>query len=336
MRVFGALMALLSVCGIAEAEQIPGSEFAVGNWSGGAYTLADTGGFSHCAVSAPYLSGDTLIFTVNRDVTVSVAVVSPTFRLVAGQTFPVALRVDSRAPYYVQAQAVDSDFATLLLQNFDEAMRALQGGRTLYVDSAFGGGVYDLTGSRRALQRAVDCAVANYEYAGPINPVPVTGGGAEVDKTLLFQVATDMISQMGITDSRYLSAEEMREIVQAEGVMWESPERGVVGGVIVVPLDPAQPLQSSDGADIAFLGGGCKGDMATTSRNIEVPDMEAREIRARCVADTGQTETLLTKLRYGGHALYTVVAYSQPMAPAEDRSTFNERFALRAASFLRE
>jgi hypothetical protein len=63
-----ALIALaLSVTAFAGqsafADQIPGSQTNVANWSVGAY--AKEGKFSHCAMSATYNSGITMLYSVS-------------------------------------------------------------------------------------------------------------------------------------------------------------------------------------------------------------------------------------------------------------------------------
>ena len=77
----------------AQAELIRGSQFTFQNWSGEAYTDSNTGAFSHCVVSADYVSGDTLFFSVTRGGEVGVGVTSPYMNLNPGSQFPVALYV---------------------------------------------------------------------------------------------------------------------------------------------------------------------------------------------------------------------------------------------------
>ena len=108
------------------ADLIPGSSFNYGNWYGNAFTNDATGEFSHCAISASYNSGDILYFTINSDVTVSVAVSNPTLNLTANQTFPVSLTVDRRQKFFGTATAISREMATLTIDDFANAMAALQ------------------------------------------------------------------------------------------------------------------------------------------------------------------------------------------------------------------
>jgi hypothetical protein len=97
----------------AFAEMIPRSEFAYQNWQGAAYTFEGTSDFSHCVISASYVSGDILYLSVNAGGTVGVGVQSSNLRLSVGETFPVTLMIDGRAPIYATATAATTDFATL-------------------------------------------------------------------------------------------------------------------------------------------------------------------------------------------------------------------------------
>ncbi len=164
---------LIALSGPAGAEEIPGSSFGYGNWEGAAYTFTGTNEFSHCAISVGFVSGDTLYFGVNQDATITVGVASENYNLVADQSFPVALYVDRRQPFYATATAIDRTFAVLTIEDFPAAMDAFGRGRTLRMESAQATGNYDLTGSFRALEAARQCAINQLQIAAK-NPPTVT------------------------------------------------------------------------------------------------------------------------------------------------------------------
>ena len=56
--------AMSMVANSASAEKI--SDLRAGAWKGGAYSNNNTGEFSHCAASARYKSGTSLLFSVTR------------------------------------------------------------------------------------------------------------------------------------------------------------------------------------------------------------------------------------------------------------------------------
>lgn len=336
MLTLGAFQAL--------AEEIPGSFFKSGNWQGAAYTFDDTGRFSHCVISASYISGDTLLFSVNDDVSISVAVVSPALRLSPGQTFPVRLTIDRRQSFEGTATALGTDFASLTINDFANALFALQKGRTLVIESPAGNGIYDLTGTFRALEAAKACAVAHYGYSSaPVAnataavSTPAAAAPAAIDKTMLFQIATGMISDLEIKDSRYFTPQEVTEYFGNDlGVFWTSASTGIMGGAFLgqgaVPVD----LRSTDASDLAILAQGCTGDIASASRDAMIPGFIARELRTRCVTEQGSFDKLTTKLLLDGMVLYTVLIFdTQSGGTPEARQEMSEGVALRAASFVK-
>lgn len=326
----------------ASAEYIAGSEIGFGNWHGAAYTFDETGRFSHCAVSAPYLSGDTLYLSVNQNATVTVGIESPGLNMTPGQEIPVTLYIDRRAPFYGRAYAVNPTFATLILADFEAALTALQKGRLLVVESAVGRGTYDLTGTYRALNATLDCAVQHMNYASsPAAPAqaPTTEvSSAPVDKTVLFQVATGMIADLGMTDFQYLSEAETKALFPGDAVAWNSPSMGMLGGVVAISSNGLTDLKETDGADISFLAKDCSGDVATTSRNVSLADYQSRELRSMCVEGSQSTETFLNKTLVGGTVLYTLLVFNQAAAVNEpqQRQALSEKAAIRAASFIKE
>ena len=93
----------------ASSEEIPGSQFGYGNWSGAGYTYNDTGTFSHCVVSAAYASGDTLFLSVTDGATVVIGISNPSFRFKPGFTFPGMVEIDRRARFAARITAGDGD-----------------------------------------------------------------------------------------------------------------------------------------------------------------------------------------------------------------------------------
>lgn len=335
------LASLVLAAAPAYAEYIPGSDIRVGNWAGAGYTYDETGRFSHCVVSASYLSGDTLYLSVNEDASVTVGVESPGLTMTVGQEIPVALYIDRRAPFYGRAYAVDTSFATLVLNDFEAALTALQKGQTLVVESAIGSSTYDLTGTYRALNATLDCAVRHLDYvsAPAAAAQPEVGASASpVDKTLLFQVATGMIADLGMNDFVYLSEAETKALFQSDAVAWSSPSMGVLGGVVAMAADGLQQLKETDAQDFAFLAEGCEGEVATTARNVSMTDYQSRELRAMCVDGDESTESLLNKTLVGETVLYTLLVFSQASTVNEPqkRQELSEQAAIRAASFVKE
>lgn len=325
-----AILALALVTSSAAAEMIPRSGFSSGNWNGAAYTNDKSGQFSHCAISAKYVSGNTLYFSVNADASVSVAVVGQ-LGLTEGQQFPVALYVDRRRPFYGTAQALSSDFALLNIREFEAAMTAFQKGYVLRIEALGGLTEYDLVGTYRALEAARQCARANYRY---------TAAPQVRDKTAMFQVSTMIISDLGLSDFRYLSDKELRERGWENSVAWTSEQFGVTGLSLIMPAEQNMDLRSTDPADTQFIASGCGGDYATSARSIDLDNSgSARELRLICTEEDRVSETYLSKFLNGNQVVYTVLVFEDANAAlprSAPRPEQSERATIRAARFMSE
>ena len=147
-----------------------------------------------------------------------------------------------------------------------------------------------------------------------------------------------MISDLGLSDFRYFTEAESKEFLDSNGVFWSSEQAGIFGGVLTVQTDTEESLKVSDANDIAFIGRDCAGDVATASRNLDVPDTDAREIRALCVTDGKTVESLLTKVRVGKEVFYTLLIFNADakIEGQEARRTISEGTTLKAVSYIRE
>lgn len=321
------------------AEEIPGTQIAYGNWSGAAYTFED-GTFSHCVVSADYVHGNTLLFSVNADATVNVGVVSPTETFVPDQEFPVALYVDRRAPFYGNAVALDTTFAVLTIDDLDRALDSFRAGQTLVVQSQFGEVPFDLTGTSRALAMVFDCAVENLNYRAPT----ATAADDRVDPAVLMQVATGNITALGVTDFAFLSEAEMAELFpnsdpSSQKLFWRSPALGLLSGVVVAERGGAMDLKVGDASDLANLASLCGGDFVTGVRQVPEAGVDMREIRAACTAGASSSEHYLTKFFVDDSIVYSWLWFEGSPSSGEgapDRKKMSESAALQTASYLAE
>ncbi len=346
MRTLPLALSLI-VCPLAvAAEFIPGSDLVVGNWSGAAYTYDDgdwAGLFSHCVVNAPFRSGDKLYFSVSHDISVTMGVESRAITQPVGTLFPVTVYVDRIPPFYGDAEVVLNNFATLTFRDFSVAMDAFQRGQTLTVESLLGTRQFDLTDSFRALEAAKACASYYYGYRlspGPASedPLVATAPQTQTDPALLYQIATEMIAEMKVSDFRYLTQAELGEIGLGQSVFWESASLGVTGGVMLLPAPEGGNIRSTDGGDLAAMSESCAGEVATTSTDVSFTDFAARELRILCVEDAGSLETLITKVLVGQSVLYTILQFGDngTGGGTVNRDAVSEEVAVRAASYVLE
>jgi hypothetical protein len=333
----GAFVAAFLPC-LSVAQDIPGSYFAYGNWSGGAYLDSQTGAFSHCAVSASYLSGDMLVFSMSRDGVIGVGVASPALNLQPGVSFPVSIVVDRRRPYYGTAVALDSDHASVFIEELDAALDAFRRGFTLTVEGVSMRGQYDLTGTFHALERMTRCAIENYAYVRPQAPSPQPPAST-FDQAILYQVATQTITSFGIRDFEFATMDELAaEGFGTNAVRWVARQSGVAATILAIAVNENDALRDSDAGDTQFLAGQCSDEYVTSARNLSEVDFDIREIRVMCAGQGNITEHYLNKFRVGDHHVYTWFEFSSDYAPpAGGTSQQNSANAsIVAASFLLE
>ncbi|WP_321334283.1 hypothetical protein [Breoghania sp.] len=140
----------------AHAEKI--SSFKIGNWEGGAYTHSQTGEFSHCAASASYRSGITLIFSIHKDLNWALGLVNKKWKLDVGKSYPVRYWVDRRRDYSGTAEVISSNQVKVALPGDDRLFSAVRHGRQLTVLAANDEMKFSLTTTNRMLSRLFDCA----------------------------------------------------------------------------------------------------------------------------------------------------------------------------------
>ena len=76
-----------------------------------------------------------------------------------------------------------------------------------------------MSGTFRALEATRNCVIHNYRYVGATgNPSQPPVAASKIDRTLLFQIATGMIADIGISDFRYLTESEALEQSKANAV----------------------------------------------------------------------------------------------------------------------
>lgn len=319
-------------------DQIQGSQFSYGNWQGAAYTDVKTGNFSHCAVSADFLSGNRLIFTVNLGGTVNVAVGTPSDTFIPGEQFDVALYVDRRQPFFGQATGVDTKLATLNISELKRALDTFRYGQTLVMVSKYGKTYFDLTGTSRALLSTVSCAL---NYVNAKTEVAPTFQDS-IDSAVLMQVVTGQVTAVGATDFEFLTDDEMKRIFPnsdpgIQRVFWRSPSNNLLSGILVVNRGSATSLRDTDSSDIAILAAMCNGDFATGARELPNTNAEVREIRAVCDASGQRAEHYLTKFFFGTKVIYTWLWFSGESTKAASQAThaeMSDRAALSTVSYL--
>ena len=166
----------------AQAKQMYG--FKSGVWQGGAYSSNKTGNFSHCAASARYKSGITLVFSVNRSYQWKMSFAKSSWNLRKGNAYPIVYRVDRARVFKGKALAINPKMAIAPLPG-KGLFRQMRRGKQLFVKTRKDVLAFSLNGSSRMLSRLVKCVKRNNVRAtdpfGDVSDDPF-GAGAPVQQ----------------------------------------------------------------------------------------------------------------------------------------------------------
>lgn len=140
----------------AWAEQI--SSFDIGNWNGGAYTHTQTGDFSHCAASAQYRSGITLVFSIDRQLTWAMGLANESWKLAEGDSYPVRYWVDRGSDFTGTATAITATQVKIPLPGDDRLFLRMRRGSVLTVRAANQTMKFSLKSTNQMLSTLFNCA----------------------------------------------------------------------------------------------------------------------------------------------------------------------------------
>lgn len=144
----------------AMAQEIPGTAFEFGNWTGAGHN-DDSGSFSHCAVSVGYTNGETLWIGLYPDNAISILLSHPDVLFQTGQQFDVTIMMEWGLPWTGVGEAWDEYFAGITYTGIPETVEFLSGGQYFRM---LGIGIdegYDVTGIAEALSMTEACLAQN-------------------------------------------------------------------------------------------------------------------------------------------------------------------------------
>lgn len=144
----------------AFAEEVPGSQYSTGYWSGAANT-DDAGAFSHCSVSVGFTNGETLWFGLYPNDTISILLSHPNVRFQPGQQFDIRLMLETGLPWDGKGEAWDEAFAGITFMEIETTTAFLTSGQWLRMLGIGIDEAYDITGSAEAFALAKDCLAKN-------------------------------------------------------------------------------------------------------------------------------------------------------------------------------
>ncbi|MBB4393182.1 S1-C subfamily serine protease [Bradyrhizobium sp. ERR14] len=104
----------IGIAGAANAAG-PFGSVNVGNWIGGAFSNDQTGAFSHCAATTPYLNGVILVVGYNAVGTWSLAFASPSYRFKQGENAAIDVIFDGQEQARLFATANQPNMLTAVM-----------------------------------------------------------------------------------------------------------------------------------------------------------------------------------------------------------------------------
>jgi len=153
------------------------AKLRIGNWQGGAFSNDQNGTFSHCAASARYKSGITLVFSVSNNRVWSMGFSSSTWNLNRGSSYPVRYWVDNGEVLNGTAYAKTDKLAQVILPANSSLFGAFRYGQMLRVAAEQQTLAFRLTDTSELLNALLQCSrdYGNYRAGGGN---PFGGGGS--------------------------------------------------------------------------------------------------------------------------------------------------------------
>jgi hypothetical protein len=129
----------------------------IGNWDGGAYTHTKTGKFNHCAASASYRNGNSLVFAIYKDRSWALGIVNMDWKLKVDDTYPVRYRIDSGSELSGEATAATDNQIKLPLPGDNKLFDRMRHGSLLTINLKSKTVKFKLTSTDAMLTKLFDC-----------------------------------------------------------------------------------------------------------------------------------------------------------------------------------
>jgi hypothetical protein len=155
--------------GASCAEAKENDEFTVGQWGGYSYTDDNNGQFTDCTAWATNRDNVQIGVSVTKTWGLQLWLYAKSWNLPDGQSYPVSYWIDRGAQYRGKAVTSGKQSVLIAVDAGDEVFQALKAGSELTVRTSSDDYVFDLSGSRAALGRLIDC-VDQYTKAATSNP----------------------------------------------------------------------------------------------------------------------------------------------------------------------
>ncbi len=264
----------------------------VGNWLLGAYSNDQTGQFSHCAMSASYNSGITMLFAVNRTFGWSLGFADPAWKLSIGSTYTLKLSIDGGAPIRAEAHALTDQVVEVPLLDNSALFELFRHGYELRVVAADQTFTFNLTGTAQGLSVLLNCTQQHLVSAQPsLNRDPFASASPpthDLDRAWLKAEATTLIanvlSKATITGFHILTPGEVPSAWAHTDVVWAAP--GVLGALTILTPEAHPTAASIRSGYLSSDAGACKGKFASGISS-DAPTMQQTSVRLFTACEEG-------------------------------------------------
>jgi hypothetical protein len=242
----------------AAADELPGSRFASGHWAGAAYDKNRA--FSHCAMSAGYRSGISMLFSVSENWTWRVGWMHKDWKLPVGQNIPITYWIDGFPPRQLVARAQSATLAFAELPAQVEVFDLFRKGYVLYVQAEGQRYQFNLEGTYAALTTLGEC-VKRYRTVAQTPPQPSLPKASAEQRLEATQVVANIVARSDVGDVRILSDGEVQRLgvayLQSADVVWQAP--GLLGLLRILPKGSVANTDEAASTILADDGRACKG-----------------------------------------------------------------------------
>jgi hypothetical protein len=302
----------------------------VGEWKGGAYTNDTTNAFSHCAAGAPYRSGIFFLVSINVNAAWSMGFIHQSWQLAKGETIPITLTFDGRAPFQVFGNAFETTFVAVQMPNKSDLIRQFRKATTM---SAYAKGqLYQFNLKNTSLllpalaqcvetqKRGLTAAMHLRPQPGPKTPPapPATPSvsslrsdpptGSQELQLEAVQLATNFILKTRLQNPSVLSRAETPAEFASFGAAWKSDE--ATGTVKIIP--GGEGIKGIDVAAAVAVGDSkaCKGKFASGRVSELVDDEIVFRGFASCDDSAGArtAQYFIVPRKRGGFVMFSVTA----------------------------
>jgi hypothetical protein len=337
-----AILGIFTVAAASHAAELPGSTFEYKGWRGAAYTNDTDGRFSYCAISSPYKSGDTLLFSVNIDATIGIGVSNPHWALSVGQSLDVGFFVDNFDPHFATASAVHSNLVVATLPSENGLFEKLRRGRLLTIKTVQGDSLYNLDGTAASLKLALNCVVKYMNDGGKqknrafgnntssVVPSEVSVSSA-LERGQLVTMMTYVLNASGISDYKILLPEETPADLKSFPVVWTATN--ITGTLATYAVQSGETLTTAASTLISSDAPNCAGEFASGVTS-NVAEGSAR-VSTLCRSEKGELRTDYSILQNEGYffVFATLITADESKASNAEEYTDSEKL-FRSAAFI--